>query len=88
MTDQEVFSSGNSYATDGFNKLRTAPLYYQRFGYVDGGSLINLGSDGYYWSSTASNTNNAGSLGFNGSGIWPSGGLSRYYGFSVRCMAN
>ena len=86
MTAQEVFSSGNSYATDGFNKLRTAPLCYQRFGSVDGSSLINLGSNGRYWSSTVFNANNAYYLVFNDSGIWPSTNGGRSSGFSVRCM--
>ena len=86
MTAQEVFSSGSSYATDGFNKLRTAPLYYQRFGNVNGSSLNNLGSWGVYWSSTVNDANIACDLGFTGSNIWPSLNEARYYGYSVRCM--
>ena len=88
MTAQEVFSSGNSYATDGFNKLRTAPLYYQRFGRVFGSSLYYLVVLGYYWSSTVDNTNGAYYPYFNDSSIWPSFIDYRYYGFSVRCMVN
>ena len=86
MTAQEVFSSGNSYAADGFNKLRTAPLYYQRFGGVNGGSLINLGSRGYYWSSTVNNAYGAYGLNFGDSNIWPSYYYDRGLGFSVRCV--
>ena len=89
MTAQEVFSSGNSYATDGFNKLRTAPLYYQRFGIVYGGSFTLLGSRGSYWSSTVYyNASFAYYLYFDGSGIWPSDGNVRGSGYSVRCMAS
>lgn len=86
MTAQEVFSSGNSYVTDGFNKLRTAPLYYQRFGNVNGSSLNYLGSYGYYWSSTVYGANGAYRLRFIDSNIWPSSFSNRGYGFSVRCM--
>ena len=87
MQAQDVWSgSNNVYATDGFNKLRTAPLYYQRFGYVDGGSLNYLGSYGRYWSSTVRNASSAYRLYFSGSGIWPGDNYYRYYGFSVRCM--
>ena len=88
MTAQEVFSSGNSYATDGFNKLRTAPLYYQRFGLINGGSLIFLGSHGVYWSSTVRGAVDAYYLTFASSNIWPSYYYGRYRGLSVRCMAN
>ena len=89
MQAQSVWSgSGNIYATDGFNKLRTTPLYYQRFGLVNGGSLGNLGSYGLYWSSTGSKAKYAHDLSFIGSGIWPGDGYGRDLGFSVRCMAN
>lgn len=86
MTAQGVFSSGSSYATGGFNKLRTAPLYFQRFGLVDGGSLSLLGSNGLYWSSTVYNSTLSYALGFGDSNIWPSVSSIRYFGFSVRCM--
>ena len=88
MQAQDVWSgSDNVYATDGFNKLRTTPLYYQRFGYVLHGSLSTLGSS-YYWSSTVSPAYGAYTLDFNGSNIWPSYNFNKDYGFSVRCMAN
>ena len=89
MQAQSVWSgSSNIYATDGFNKLRTTPLYYQRFGLVNGGSLGNLGSYGLYWSSTGSKAKYANDLSFIGSSIWPGDGYGRDLGFSVRCMAN
>lgn len=90
MQAQSVWSgSSNTYADSGFNKLRTAPLYFQRFGRVNGGSLYSLGSYGYYWSSTVYNAYVAYHLGFIGSLIWPSDyGYGRSRGFSVRCMAN
>lgn len=89
MTAQGVFSSGSSYATGGFNKLRTAPLYFQRFGRVDSGSLNSLGSYGNYWSSTGNNSTYSYYLIFYDSIISPSNGYGlRSYGFSVRCMAS
>ena len=89
MAAQEVYpGSGNTYSTDGFNKLRTAPLYFQRFGYVLGGSLNGLGSYGRYWSSTVYISTNSYYLYFNGSNIDPSYLGNRFSGFSVRCMAS
>ena len=90
MQAQDVWSgSDNVYAADGFNKLRTAPLYYQRFGRVDGSSLNGLGGYGLYWSSTVSGANRAYYLHLDDSIIWPSiNGSYRVYGFSVRCIAN
>lgn len=89
MQAQDVWSgSSNVYADGGFNNLRVAPLYFQRFGRVFDGSLNYLGSYGNYWSSTVSDTGHAYSLGFDGSNIWPSDYNNRLDGYSVRCMAN
>ncbi len=53
---------------------------------VFGGSLGNVGSGGFYWSSTAYDINNAYDLNFN-SGYVSTNGDGRYLGFSVRCIA-
>ncbi len=90
MTAQEVFSSGSSYATDGFNKLRTAPLYYQRFGRVSSGLLVDLSNWGRYRSSTLYNANGDFGFIFASTAIYPNYYNYGYrgYGFSVRCMVN
>ena len=81
-------TSGNDvYSTDGFNKMRTSPLYFVRSGYVNGSYLDGSGSNGLYWSSTVNNSIYAYYLSFNSTGVWPAGNLYRNYGRSVRCMA-
>ena len=90
MQEQNVWSGGssNTYVDDGFNKLRTAPLYFQRFGLVDVDSLTLLGSYGYYWSSSIRDNNTSYRLNFNDSNIWPNVYSSyRNRGASVRCIA-
>ena len=49
------------------------------------GSLGNVGSSGYCWSSAPSGTN-GGSLGFNASNVGPLNGSNRAFGFPVRCV--
>jgi len=56
-------------------------------GDVSGGSLNNVGSYGYYWSRTASSSNNAYRLSFGSSGVSPAGSIGRYRGFPIRCVA-
>ncbi len=54
---------------------------------LDGSSFpYNVGSGGYYWSSTAANANNAYNLNFNSGGSYPADSNARYNGFSVRCV--
>ncbi len=90
MQQQGVWSgSSNAYVDGGFNLLRTSPLYFEQFGYINDGSLSDLGSTGLYWSSTIINNDNAYNLIFKKTGIWP-GGFFNYkcLGRPVRCMVN
>ncbi len=57
-------------------------------GIVDNGSLNGVGSIGHYWSRTAKFTTLAYGLGFASSDVISEhGGLSRFLGFSIRCVA-
>ena len=70
--------------------LGLAPLYFVRPGYYHvNGNMYNLGSYGYYWSSTVFNTTRAYGLLFYGSDVLPQGNyyLDRGYGYSLRCVA-
>ena len=63
-----------------------APYYLLRGGVLDNSSLGIAGSRGYYWSSTPSGSSDAYRLYFR-SGYIGTYGDTRYYGFSVRCVA-
>ena len=54
----------------------------------DSGQLNNVGSNGYYWSSSpnSSSSNNAGNLNFNSGNVNPLNNNNRANGFSVRCV--
>ncbi len=56
--------------------------------YQTSGALGDAGSYGYYWSRTAySNSSYAYRLLFSSSGVYPTSDASRFYGYSVRCVA-
>lgn len=67
--------------------IMAAPYYYIYGGYVYNSSLFSAGSEGRYWSSTASSASDAYSLSFNSSSVTPSYYNGRYFGNSVRCVA-
>lgn len=82
-----------SSLTSGNNNIATSPLYFVRSSYVYPryGRLYGAGAEGYYWSGRASSSNLAYSLAFHSSDVSPpnpSNYLSRYFGQSVRCVAN
>lgn len=56
-------------------------------GNVNDSALNNVGSNGRYWSRTANSTLGAYRLYFTSTGVNPASSNSRYYGFSVRCVA-
>ena len=61
---------------------------FVRGGYVNPGYVLyNAGRYGYYWSSVGRDSSLAYYLGFSSGLVLPSYGLSRYSGFSVRCVA-
>ena len=69
--------------------ITQSPLYFNPSGYVNSGSLWLPGSLGRCWSSTAySNTNYAYNLRFISGHVSPSDDFARFYGFSVRCLAD
>lgn len=73
-------------------KMSQGPLYFVRSGYVLSGSVVQSGHEGYCWSGSASSDIRAFALGFYYSSsantaFHPSNASRRYYGFSVRCIA-
>jgi hypothetical protein len=55
--------------------------------YYNDGSLANVSSYGYYWSSKWNSSASSNDLYFSGSNIYPDNHTYRTYGFSVRCVA-
>ena len=77
---------GSSYATDGFNKIRTSPLFFVRGGFVGGSSLGNSGNAGGYWSSSVDSASIAYFAFSSRSYIDSANTTDRSSGRSVRCM--
>ena len=72
---------------EGENALWTSPLYFAASGYI-GGSLGDVGYDGYFWSPVVVNEGYAGVADFGVDGyVYPENGYGRADGLSVRCVA-
>ncbi|MBQ8997051.1 hypothetical protein IJ095_03465, partial [Candidatus Saccharibacteria bacterium] len=69
--------------------MRSAPLSIPFTGYYNwaGAGLYYRGSNGYFWSRTASSQPDARYLRFNGTNVYPQSNYSKVYGFTVRCVA-
>ena len=71
------------------NALRAYPNNFVYSGLIDSGSIKNRGSNGYYWSSTATSDSRAYRLGFLDDNVYP--GVSyyyKYYGQAIRCVTS
>ena len=68
------------------NNWRKYPNNFVFAGYWLGTSSNNRGTNGYYWSSTVYNSNEAHYLNFSSTAVAPVGYYEKYYGRSVRCM--
>ena len=78
------------YTTDsynGFNLIRSTPLYFVRSGYVRDGSLFISGAYGHGWSSTVRSGTIGYGLDVDSTNVQPAGNHHRYDGFPVRCIA-
>ena len=82
-----AYSIGSNEA--GSIALKSAPLYFVRSGiyYYNGGDIGDLGSRGFYWSSTASTATYAYHLYFYSISVYPQYYNNRGSGFSLRCVA-
>ena len=70
------------------NRWRTYPNNFVYSGIVNGSSVDDRGSYGYYWSSSAYRSNSAYALGFFSSFVGPGTyDVIKYYGSIVRCVA-
>ena len=79
---------GAATGAAGSNNWRSFPNNFVYSGDWYGSSASDRGSNGYYWSSTASITVLAYYLYFGSGSVDPAGGYgNKYVGFSVRCVA-
>lgn len=79
--------NATSYATNGFNNIRIAPLYFVRGGYLSGSSLSDRGSFGGYWSSSVGGTYYAYDAHFTSSSVNSGFEGNRNGGNGIRCVA-
>ena len=79
---QTLYNNYNSSSA-----LRSNPVNLTLSGYVVSSSRSDQGSNGSYWSSTVFSGDNAYVLYLGGANVYPANSNSKYYGFSVRCIA-
>lgn len=67
---------------------RSFPLPASGYRNRTSGALTNVGTNGYYWSSSpnSSGSTNAGNLNFNATNVNPLNSNNRANGFPVRCV--
>ena len=92
-----TFTSGNSSWANVYNAEQWAQMeangavFLPAAGRRNGTSLYNVGSNGYYWSSSyyhSSNGNYANYVYFYSGNLNPQDNSNRYYGYSVRLVRN
>jgi uncharacterized protein (TIGR02145 family) len=88
-TEAEWNAELGSWSSNNSAGAFASPLKLPLAGYRGGssGSLFDVGSGGYYWSSSVSGTS-ARRLGFGSSGAGLSSLMTRANGFSIRCLNN
>ena len=75
------------FKIDGFEKIRTSPLYFVRSGAINANSLLSRGLVGDYWSNTVGDNSGSYILSFSSSGAWLSAKHPRSTGKTIRCIA-
>lgn len=66
------------------SKINSNILFFPCSGYGAGSSRNDRGANGNFWSSTFGSARHARILGFGSSGVYPTYGSGRFYGFAVR----
>ena len=89
-TLSRAYGGSGSYQTnmDVNKRFRTYPNNFLFSGYVNGSSVVNRGSVGFWWSKSANSAPYAYDLGLRSAGyVSPSDDDNKWYGFTVRCVA-
>ena len=86
-TNSSTWNDGVDYGTADFGKLESAGVVFlPAAGYRLGSYVYDVGSDGYYWSSTYDDSSSAYGLRFNSGGVNPQYYYNRDRGRSVRLV--
>ncbi len=81
--------NGNMYNATDWKKMEDAGcVFLPAAGFRNGTSMMNVGSCGYYWSSTSYSNTKAYFMYFTEKLVLPPSLYDRYYGFSVRLVKN
>ena len=88
-TTNGSFSNLITQTSANANTIVQAPLMFVRGGAVNPGHYLDgAGGDGLYWSSVGRSSSIAYSLSFYSGRVYPSSDYgTRYFGFSLRCVA-
>ncbi len=82
-----VAGSSADWTTNGFNNVRTTPLYFNRTGAIWTSSVSYAGTNGYYWNDNVASEISATASYFTKDSFNVSGTLTRRNGFPIRCVA-
>ena len=81
------YYNGSAEAGPVANKLKSFPNNFLYSGLFNTSSAYSRGSYGYYWSSTAYNSNYSYRLRLGSTRVYPgSDNIDKYYGYSIRCI--
>ena len=75
------------FVVAGHARRNTNELRLVRGLYAGYAGTADQGTNGYYWSSTASTAANAYNLSYNASNVYPSSSLTKALTMSLRCLA-
>jgi len=76
----------NSGSTTTDSDLRTNWLGVRAGDVANSGNLLNVGTLGYYWSSTVNSATGARNLYFSAPDVYPTNNLNKTFGLAVRCV--
>ena len=88
-SDAHPYYTGTAEAGPVADKLRSYPNNFLYSGNFDTSSARYRGSNGYYWSSTASSSYNSYRLSLTSSSVYPGNNSNtKYNGYSIRCTVS
>ncbi|MBR3253958.1 hypothetical protein IKF86_01795 [Candidatus Saccharibacteria bacterium] len=89
ITESSTTAGGTDarYTANGLSLINSAPLYFVRSGALGDTTLYDFTGSGYYWSSTTVSGPDAYNLYYYWGAVYPAFRHTRFYGWSLRCVA-